>query len=250
MKTKGRQHLAAALTTVVLSMSAAGQAHAWGPLPVIEVGPNVVANSVTQYEQHINTAQSMISAYNDVLQTWNQISTFDVASVFLGTEEKQALMKFIETGKSVHGALRKTQSVYDNLQQSFAISPFKNFEDYLKDFGRRHQHGETMARTLYDSAKLAEDELQKAHEQHMRVVNEMPDIQGVTEAAKATAQSVGVLIQQNQGITQMMAQQIRVAGQELQREYQERALADQANLEILEAQHNALMKDRSLVGGK
>jgi hypothetical protein len=59
-----------------------------------------------------------------------------------------------------------------------------------------------------------------------------------------------VLIQQNQGITQMMAQQIRVAGQELQREYQERALADQANLEILEAQHNALMKDRSLVGGK
>ncbi|WP_234265128.1 hypothetical protein [Hydrogenophaga sp. NFH-34] len=219
-------------------------------LPVVEVGPNVWANIATEYEQAINTAQAYISAYNDVLQTWNEISTFDVASVFLTTDEKNALMSFISTGKNVYGAVRKTQDVYTQLQTAFATSPFQRFEDFLKDFSRRNAHGEQMAKTLYDAAVVAEDELKKAHEQHTRVVNEMPNIHGVTEAAKATAQSVGVLIQQNQGVVQLLSAQVRAQGQELQRQYQEQAQDEEAKLKILELQREAFRKDMGLMGGR
>lgn len=215
-------------------------------LPVADV-LNFSNHTITSIQQYLDTAQEYLNVYHQTLQTWNEITTFDVASVFLDSEQKAALMAFINTGRNVHGAVRKTQDVYNNLQTAFATSPFSQFEDFLKDFQRRKDHGDQLAKTLYDSAMVAEDELKRAHDQHMRVVNEMPAIHGVTEAAKATAQSVGVLIQQNQGIVQLMAAQSRIQGQELQREYNERAQNEKNKSELLEAQKKAIQRDAGLL---
>ena len=215
-------------------------------IPVIDAA-HIAVSSYTSVQQYLNTAQAYISAYNDVLQTARNLTAFDGASVFLESEEKTALMNFIKTGRSVQGALRKTEDVYADFQAAFAVSKHTNFEDFLKDFGRRKAHGDKLAKTLYDAATLAEDELMKAHEQHMLIVNEIPLIEGVTDAALATAQSVGVLIQQTQGMTQMIATSTRLQGLELQRRYDDRAKQEEAMKNILETQNEAVNKDKALL---
>lgn len=214
---------------------------AWG-IPVADSG-NFIKNTITSIESTLNTANNYISMLENIKQTTRLVTSFDAAMVFLNSEEKQALMSFIETGQSVHGALRKTEQVYDNLNRVFTTSPYKNFDDFLNNFAMRRQHGDQLAKSLYDSAKLAEDELKKAHEKHSKVVGEMPMITGVTDAAITTAQSVGVLIQQTQGIVQMMAADTRVRGQELQRQYAERAQQEEAEAKAIEALNEGIRRD-------
>lgn len=247
MKLKQQLRAIALASTMVFGASMHNASHAF-VLPVIDAA-NLAANSITSVEQALNTAQAYISAYNDVLQTWNETTTFDIASVFLGTQEKEALLAFIRTGSNVLGALRKTQDVYEQMQRTYSISKFNRWEDFLKDFQTRKDRGDSMAKNLYQAALVAEDELAKAHEQHMKIVNEMPMIHGVTEASKATAQSVGVLIQQNQGLLQLMSQQTRVQGEELQRQYEERAHQERAAAELLDTHNEAVRRDKALLGG-
>lgn len=236
-----------ALLTIALGASLAVPPTAHAIIPVTDVA-HIAVSSYTSIQQYLNTAQAYISAYNDVLQTARNLTAFDAAAVFLDSEEKTQLMNFIATGKNLQGALRKTEDVYEDLQKAFAISEYKNLDEFLKDFGRRKAHGDKVAKTIYDAATLAEDELKKAHEQHQKIVKEIPMIEGVTDAALATAQSVGVLIQQTQGISQLMSANSRMEGQELQRQYDERAKEEEALIEIREAQKKAINSDKALFG--
>lgn len=216
-------------------------------IPVIDAA-NLTANSWTSIQQYLNTAQAYISAAQDLKQTARDITAFDVASVFLDSEEQAALMQFIQTGKSLQGVLRKTEDVYMDFQRAFASSKFTDFKAFLEDFGKRKESGDKMAKTLYDAAKLAEDQLAKAAKQHQRIIEDMPNIQGVTDAALATAQTVGTIVQQNQGMLQLMAANTRQSGQELQRQYDERAKREEAEKLMFEHQRKALESDKGLVG--
>ena len=57
----------------------------------------------------------------------------------------------------------------------------------------------------------------------MMIMGKMPIIEGVTQAAQATANSVGVLIQQQQAVLAMMSASVRDQGNERQRQYDDRA---------------------------
>jgi hypothetical protein len=56
----------------------------------------------------------------------------------------------------------------------------------------------------------------------------MPMIEGVTQAAQATTNSVGVVIQQQQAMLAMMSATTRDSGIERQRQYDERAKLEEA----------------------
>lgn len=215
-------------------------------IPVIDAS-NLAANTWTSIQQYLNTAQAYISAAEDIKQTAREITAFDAAAVFLADDDQKALMQFIETGRNLQGVLRQTEDIYNDYQRVFTTSKFRDINSFLDDFGKRKEAGDKMAKTLYDAARLAESQLQKAADQHMRILGDMPNIIGVTDAALATAQTVGTLVQQSQGMLQLMAANTRQSGQELQRQYDERAKREEAQKAMFEHQRDAVESDKGLV---
>lgn len=237
-----RSILAAVL--VMSSMLVPATSHAI--IPVIDAA-NLTANTWTSIQQYLNTAQAYISAAEDIKQTAREITAFDAAAVFLDDDDQKALMQFIETGKNLQGVLRQTEDIYTDFQRVFTTSKFKDINSFLDDFGKRKDAGDKMAKSLYDAARLAESQLQKAADQHLKILDDMPNIIGVTDAALATAQTVGTLVQQSQGMLQLMAANTRQSGQELQRQYDERAKREEAQKAMFEHQRTAVESDKGLV---
>lgn len=231
----------------VLSLSVPGPAWAWR---VVFDPSNYVKNSMTAIQQYIDTANGYIQMAQDIKQTARKVGDVTAAELGLNTKEGQALVEFINTGKSVHGALRQTQKLHDDLQRVFANSKHLKWEDFVKGIGERKEQGDKLAKTLYDSAMLAEEQLRRAQEQHMKVVNQMPRIEGVTDAAIATAQSVGVIIQQNQGMLQLMAANTRAQGEELQRQAIEREQADKAKQRYIESARDVNAREGAIFRGQ
>jgi conjugal transfer/entry exclusion protein len=195
----------------------------------------------------MNTANSYIQTAQDIRQTARKIGTIGAEAVGLSSEDGQAILKFIQSGKNLHGSLMQTADIDERMKRSFANSKYLTWEDYVRGIGDRREQGDATAKSLYDSAKFANDQLAKAYEQHQKIVKDLPGIEGVTDAAVSTTQAVGVLIQQNQAVLQMMSEQARAQGQELQRQ----AIEREDNERALKAHHDklkgALAGDKALI---
>jgi len=209
---------------------------------------NYAKNTITALQQQIDTTNGYIQMAQDIKQTTRKLSDIAANDLGLNSVEGQALMKFIQTGRNLQGSLRNTQQVNENMHRVFAASQYTSWEDFLGNIGQRKAQGDMQAKTLYDSAYFAEEQLRKSHEQHQKVVNEMPRIEGVTDAAIATAQSVGLVVQQNQAVIQMMAASSRIQGEELQRQALQREQEELARKEYFDKAKAALARDKAVMG--
>jgi len=208
---------------------------------------NYLRNTMSALQQQMATANSYIQTAQDIRQTARKIGTLGAEAVGLSSEDGRAILKFIQSGKNLYGALKKTADIDDRMKRSFANSKYLTWESFVKGIGDRREQGDATAKSLYDSAQFANDQLAKAHEQHQKIVKDLPDIEGVTDAAVSTTQAVGVLIQQNQAILQMMSEQTRAQGQELQRQAMEREQNERALKEHHDNLKEALDKDKALI---
>lgn len=188
-------------------------------LPVIDVS-NLSQNLITAIEQTSATILQGKQYVEDLKQTAN---TFPIVEQLSKSEELSQLIKLVKAAEGLNGALRSAKATYDHLGGAFASSQYTSWKDFLADIERRKSIGDKAATSLYDSAKLAEDQVGQAYDAHMMILNKMPIVEGVTQAAQATANSVGVLIQQQQAVLAMMSASVRDQGNERQRQYDDRA---------------------------
>lgn len=223
-----RTFVAAALAVAYSMVSLPARAYV---LPVIDF-TNLSQNFITAIEQTADTVIQGKQLIEDIKQTMND---FPIVEQLSKSKELAELMQMIKSAEKLGGALRSAKATHDNFGSAFAISPYTNWKDFLSDIERRKSAGDDSAKSLYDSAKLAEDQVSKAYDSHMAIMTKMPIIEGVTQAAQATANSVGVLIQQQQAVLAMMSASTRDQGKERQREYDERAKLEKAYKQSSEA---------------
>jgi conjugal transfer/entry exclusion protein len=188
-------------------------------LPVIDV-TNLSQNLITAIEQTSATILQGKQYIEDLKQTAN---TFPIVEQLSKSEEMAQLIKLVKAAEGLKGALRSAKATYDNLGGAFATSQYTSWKDFLATIEKRKGVGDKAATSLYDAAKLAEDQVSQAYDAHMMILDKMPIVEGVTQAAQATANSVGVLIQQQQAVLAMMSSSVRDQGNERQRQYDDRA---------------------------
>lgn len=220
------------------------QAHSIG-IPVIDVS-NLSQNLITAIESTASTVIEGKQLVEDIKQTMNDFPLIEQLSK---SQEMKQLIDLVKAADNLNGALRSAKATYDNLGGAFATSRYTSFREFLEHIERRRQVGDTAAKSLYDSAKLAEDQVGKAFDAHQEITASMPMVEGVTQAVQATANSVGVLIQQQQAVLAMMSATTRDAGQERQRQYDDRAKQEQGYKEARERQQEALRRDQSIIRG-
>jgi conjugal transfer/entry exclusion protein len=185
---------------------------------------NLSQNLITAIESTTNTIIGGKQLVEDMKQTLN---TFPLIDQLSKSQELTQLIEVIRAAQKLNGALRDAKSTYEHIGSAFSSSRYTSFESFLSEIDRRRKVGDDTAKHLYDSAKLAEDQVAKAFEAHQSITAGMPMISGVTQAVQATANSVGVLIQQQQAVLAMMSASARDTGKERQREYDERAKQEQ-----------------------
>ena len=193
-------------------------------IPVIDVS-NLSQNLITAIEQTTNTITSGKQLIEDMKQTLN---TFPIIEQISKSEELAQLIQLVQAAQGLQGALTSSKNVFDNFGSAFSVSQYTSFEEFVNSVARRKEQGDKSAKSLYDSAKLAEDQIAKAFEAHLGIMTGMPMIEGVTQAAQATTNSVGVVIQQQQAMLAMMSATTRDSGVERQRQYDERAKLEEA----------------------
>jgi conjugal transfer/entry exclusion protein len=241
MKTRRQIISSAVALTLVpygLTVKAAG-------IPVIDVA-NLTENAVTAFEQVANTITAGKQYIEDVKQTLN---TFPLIDQLSKSQELAQMIDVIKSAQKLQGALRDAKSTYEYLGSAFASSRYTSLETFLNEIGKRREVGDETAKALYDSAKLAEDQVAKAYDAHMAITAGMPMIEGVTQATQATANSVGVLIQQQQTVLAMMSASTRDLGKERQRQYTERANEEEALKRYKEQLKRDAEHDKKLLNG-
>lgn len=212
-----RRHFLSA--AVAIYASSVGLVARAAGIPVIDVS-NLSQNLITAIESTTSTVIEGKQLMEEIKQTMNDFPLIDQLSK---SKELSQLIDIIKAAQKLNGALRDAKSTYDHMGSAFATSRYTSFMSFLEDIDRRRKVGDDAAKHLYDSAKLAEDQVAKAFEAHQSITAGMPMISGVTQAVQATANSVGVLIQQQQAVLAMMSASARDMGKERQRQYDERA---------------------------
>jgi conjugal transfer/entry exclusion protein len=197
---------------------------------------NYAKNTYTSIQQYLNTANSYISAIQDVRQTTRNIDSVVIGKLGLDTDELQLMRQFIRTGNNLKGAVYQVSQIQNDLNRSFVGgNKYLTWRDFIANIGHRRVQGDKSAKSLYEAANSGQESLRLAYEKHMRIVKEMPKIQGVTDAALTTSEMVGVLIEQNQAMLMMMSSGAQADGEKIQKEAIEREQKENAQQAYIES---------------
>jgi len=219
------------ITRKILCVTAAfllsASAHAqW---KVFDVG-NAKNHITTSLESALTTIIST-DQYAELIRS--NMGSFSLVEQQEKSKELEALMALNRSNRNLYSALGGGKSAMETISAAFATGNHRNFDDFLSSIGERRAAGDATATRLYDTSKIAFDQIDAANKQQQQILQNVPYVAGATEAAQATTNMVGVLVNQNNVMLATMAAQNAKVGVEVQataaeREAREKALADAA----------------------
>lgn len=184
---------------------------AWGR--IVYDPTNHIQNTIAAVKaaaQEINQLRQL------AIDTKQSMTGFGLVQQLSNSPELASLAEGITAAQDLHNAITEGRRTVEGLQNLFGASSFGNWQDFARSIAMRKQAGEKSAVQLMNAANAADKQIQQAYKAHKDVMSKMAGISGVTEAAQATANAVGVLIQQNQAMLMTMSAQAKDMSQERQ----------------------------------
>jgi hypothetical protein len=194
MKAKFKSTTAVALSMLIAAGAAMAPTSAGARIvfdPTNFVGANLA--NFYQLVKSLAEAKQHTEQFKDMLK--NEFPMADANVLYNATELVEAV--------------RQMQATVDSLQKNFAASPYTDWNGYITDVTKRAEDGNDSAKALIETAYEADARVRSADSAYRSVMGNLPKVKGVTEAAQATANAVGVVIQQNQAALGIMSAQAR-----------------------------------------
>lgn len=177
-----------------MALAAASSVSAYTVVPVIDVTANTPLVWGTQLA---TVASQLVELQSLVSNAWA------VADAATGSQ----LGQLSTQTQAVRVALDNINRSNQNITTAFGASQLTNFADFANNIGKRASEGNASAANLVNSARIATQQLGAANAAYSAVLSKLGNVAGVTQAAQATANSVGIVVQQQQSMLEMMSAQ-------------------------------------------
>lgn len=175
------------------------------------VAPNAMAWGKIVFDPTNFSSANLMNYYQLIKQVAEAKRHTEQFVDMLSNEFPLADAEVVRNSVEMYTSLREMSSAVDSLQQGFAASRHGDWRSYIMDITRRASNGNNSAKVLMEKAYDADARMRKADAAYRSVMGKLPNVKGVTEAAQATANAVGVVIQQNQAALGLMSAQARDA---------------------------------------
>lgn len=232
----------ASIAMAAASVFAASPAFAW---KTVYDPTNHIQNTIAAVKA---TAQEINQLRQIQIDIKQNLMNFPLIDQISKSEELKMITEGLGAANALHNALTEGRRTVENMQFIYGASSYLNWSDFATSIAMRKNAGEAAAVRLYDSANAAEKQIQKAYEAHKKVMEKMPTISGVTEATQATANSVGVLIQQNQAMLMTMSAQAKDLGEQRQKATLEQEALEKEIKRLGDEAEEAYRRDSSKLG--
>lgn len=209
----------------------------------------------TNHAENLVTAQQTTAAVGVLGRIFQEAVAINTGTnisfeTFSKSFEMKQMLGILEVSEQMQSALREGKKSFDNIKNVFGASPYKNWNDFASNIATRKASGDAQAMMLFDSAYAADQQIRKAHEANIKIMQNAKTIMGPTKALQANINAVSALIDQNQAMLFTMSAQAKSQAHEFSRQAQEREQQETSFKDYRDAAKRAYEADARLINAK
>ena len=241
-----RNFIATCLTVAALTISSPA-------FPIL--GSGKVVFDPANHVENIATALSTAAAASSLAKIFEEAIIINAGGInafetFSNSVEMKQMIGILQATDQMQLALREGKKSFDNIQNVFGASPYKDWSNFASNIAARKSSGDAQAIMLYDSAYAADQQIRKAFEANKKIMQSALLINGPTKALQANINAVSALIDQNQAMLFTMSAQAKSQAHELSRQAQEREQKETSIKDYRDAARKAYEADARLINSR
>ena len=161
-----RNFIATCLTVAALTISSPA-------FPIL--GSGKVVFDPANHVENIATALSTAAAASSLAKIFEEAIIINAGGInafetFSNSVEMKQMIGILQATDQMQLALREGKKSFDNIQNVFGASPYKDWSNFASNIAARKSSGDAQAIMLYDSAYAADQQIRKAFEANKKIL--------------------------------------------------------------------------------
>ncbi|UUZ66556.1 hypothetical protein LP417_33940 (plasmid) [Polaromonas sp. P1-6] len=223
MKNFTIRKMTAALVGMVLTLA----------LPMESSAQKIVYDPWNHSRNIITSIQMVTDEINQIKQIEQSIKAnlknVNVAELANLKNQFTQLKTLHYAAEALKGSLGESNSAFKNVEALYGAGNASNWNDFAASMAKRKALQDKTATNIIAAAENADKQVGTSFEAHQKIVEQLKDVEGVTEATQATASAVGVVVQNGQAMLSLMSatakqQAIEVTKKDKKEQDKEKAL--------------------------